>query len=151
VVRPARRTLVLVGAYALVSAIIAGVVLYLSSRQQSLPDKLSDWIAEREPSCLGGKPHVERSRPSDRPDLFPDLLPHARSLAVVACDYGGPVTIVLGFASPRDMTRAFAGSTSARGDIWCLKGREAFSGKTLDPGQLPDFCRRLHGAVRPAA
>ena len=122
--------------------------MYFNSRPQSLPAKLSDWIAEREPSCLGGRPKIERSLPSARPDLFPDLLPHAESLAVVACDDLGPVTIVLKFRSRGSLTRAFARSNTARRDKWCFTGRDAFSGSTLDPGQLETFCRRLRGSIQ---
>src|SRR4051794_16922228 len=139
--RPARLLLVL-AAVGLV-ALGTGAVLYFSSRPQSLPAKLADWIAEREHTCLGGKPRIQRSLPSERPDLYPDLLPHAESLAVVACEEGGPVTIVLRFGSHAELARAFAGSTSARRSEWCFSGREAFDGSTLDRGQLPDFCRRL--------
>lgn len=140
-----------IGLAVLFIAIAVGTILYVSSGPQALPDKLSDWIADDEPSCLGGKPKVERLPPSERPDLFPDLLPHARTLAVVACEEGGPVTIVLSFGTRHAMNRAFAASKSARRDTWCLVGGQAFSGETLDPGELADFCRRLHGTVRAAA
>jgi hypothetical protein len=138
--------LFLAAAVALV-ALGVGAILYFSSRPQSLPAKLADWIAEREPSCLGGKPKIDRSPPSARPDLYPDLLPHAESLAVVACEEGGPVTIVLRFRSHAELARAFAGSASARRSKWCFSGREAFDGTTLDRGQLQDFCQRLHGTI----
>jgi hypothetical protein len=132
---------------ALLAAIAAAAILYFTTRPQSLPAKLSDWIAEREPSCLGGKPKVERSKPSTRPDLYPDLLPHAESLAVVACEDLGPVTVVLTFRSRDELTRAFASSKSARRSKWCFSGREAFDGSGLDRGQLDSFCQRLHGTV----
>jgi hypothetical protein len=125
----------------------AGATLYFTSRPQSLPAKLADWIAEREPSCEGGKPKIDRSEPSARPDLYPDLLPHAESLAVVACQDLGPVTIVLKFGSRGELTRAFANSTSARRSRWCFTGKEAFDGGSLNRGQLEMFCERLHGTI----
>jgi hypothetical protein len=137
----------LIVAAVLLVAIGAGAIVYFTTRPQSLPATLSDWIAEREPSCLGGKPVIERSKPSARPDLYPDLLPRAESLAVVACRDGGPVTVVLKFRSRDSLARAFAGSVSARRSRWCFSGREAFSGSGLDRGWLDAFCERLHGTV----
>jgi hypothetical protein len=142
-----RRRRLLLPAAALIVAVVAGAILYFTTRPQSLPEKLSDWIAERERSCLGGKPTIERTKPAARPDLYPDLLPHAESLAVVGCDYGGPVTIVLTFRSRGDLTRAFASSKSARRSRWCFTGREAFDGSGLDRGQLDAFCRRVDGTL----
>lgn len=141
----------LIAAAGIVAVLAAAVIVYVATRPQSLPDKLSAWIAEREPSCLGGKPKVERAKPSTRPDLYPDLLPHAESLAVVACQDVGPVTVVLTFRSRDDLKRAFASSKSARHTEWCSSGREAFDGAGLDRGQLEAFCRRLHGNVVPAS
>jgi len=143
-----RARLLLVVAAAAVAAVAVGAILSRNSRPQDLPAKLGDWIVQRDPSCLDGKPEIKRSRPSARPDLYPDLLPHAESLSVVACEYLGPVTVVLKFGSRAELTRAFAASKDARSSKWCFTGREAFDGSTLDPGELETFCRRLRGTIR---
>ena len=137
-------------AVVVVVVVAAVAVVHFASRSQDLPEKLSDLIAARDPSCLGGKPAIDRSRPSARPDLYPDLRPYAESLAVVACDYGGPVTVVLGFTSRSRLERAFTTSRGAGRSGWCFIGRMAFDGATLDAGQLPLFCKQLHGTLRAA-
>jgi hypothetical protein len=137
-------------------ALVAGAILLV--RHLNEPDTLSEKVAglilDATPhkSCLGGAASRTTVRASERPDLFPDLIPAARSAQVVACEHLGAVSVVLEFGSRGELERAFARSSSARSSGWCVVGAGAFSGRFLDrPADLARFCRELHGTVRPPA
>ena len=129
--------------------VVAGVIALV--RHLNEPTTLQERVAALvgDPSCLGGGATRERVRAAERPDLYPDLLPQARSVVIVACDYGGPVSIVVEFHSAAALQRAFAHSRTARRSRWCVVGEGAFDGNTLDHrGDLARFCSRVHGTVR---
>jgi hypothetical protein len=121
-----------------VLAATAVLVVREVDKTETLPEKLGGLIVNATPgrSCIGREASLERVSASDRPDLYPDLLPYARSAEVVSCDDLGAVSVVVEFSSNTELQRALARSRSARDSAWCVVGAAAFSGRSLDhPGQ----------------
>jgi hypothetical protein len=103
------------------------------------------------PHCLDGHASTETVRAADRPDLYPDLLPAARSAHIVACEHLGAVSVVVEFGSRAELERALGRSRSARSRAWCEVGAGAFDGNYLDrPTDLARYCRELRGTLQPA-
>jgi hypothetical protein len=135
--------------------LVVGVIVLAVhlSGPHTLPEKLGDLIVHVTPNphCLDGQASIETVRAADRPDLYPDLLPAARSAHMVACEHLGAVSLVVEFRSRAELERALGRSRSARRRAWCEVGAGAFDGKFLDrPTDLARFCRELHGTLRPA-
>jgi hypothetical protein len=141
----------------LVGAAAAGVaaIAYNASRPDSLPDRLSNWVGD--PSCLGGKAQVKRGDVEDLKYGAPEFVRFADSLTIVTCEDLGPVTWVVRFRSRAELLHAFLlvprrappHRESVARDNWCLVGRSAFSGNTLDhKGDLPRFCCRVQGSIQ---
>jgi hypothetical protein len=144
-----RPLIYVVTAVATLALIAGGVALVSYIRSpKTVPDKLDSWIHHDAGSCLMKREPVSAA---SRPDIYPDLLSRADSGVMVACDFGGPFTVVLGFGSRERLERAFAHSRSAAHSGWCIAGDEAFDGRWLDPGELRRFCGRLGGSLRPRA
>jgi len=141
------------------SALVVGAVLVAGSillvHHLNEPGTLSEKLGglmldEAHHSCLNGQVSHERVSAAARPDLYPDLLPRARSAENVACEYGGEVSTLMHFQDRAALESAFRRSRSARTSGWCLVGASAFDGAFLDHRwSLRRYCARLGGTVRP--
>jgi hypothetical protein len=138
----------------LVAAVIAvgAILIVRSDGPQTLSEKLGDLIVGEavNHSCIGHKASLQNVTATKRPDLYPDLLPRARSAELVACEDIGAVSVVLHFRDRVSLARAFRHSKSGKESGWCLVGSSAFDGALLDHrSSLRRYCARLHGTVRP--
>lgn len=141
------------------SALVAGAVLIAGAillvhhlnEPHTLSEKLGAlMLDEAHHSCLNGEVSRTRVSAAERPDLYPDLLPHARSAENLACDYGGEVSTLMRFDDRAALETAFRRSRSARTSGWCVVGSSAFDGAFLDHRwSLRRYCARLGGTVRP--
>ena len=141
------------------SALLVGVALTVGAvllvrhlnEPQTLSEKLGAlMLAEAHHSCLNGQASRTAVSAAERPDLYPDLLPRARSAENVACDDGGEVSTVLHFEDRAALESAFRRSRSAQTSGWCVVGPSAFDGAFLDHRwSLRRYCARLRGTVRP--
>jgi hypothetical protein len=140
------------------SAVVVGVALVVGAlvlvhhlnEPETLSEKLGALMLQTaHHSCLNGKASHERLTATERPDLYPDLLPRVRSAEIVACEYGGEVSIVLHFKDRRALRRALSRSRSAKTSGWCVVDASAFDGALFDrASSLRRYCARLHGTVR---
>ena len=141
------------GALVAGAVLVAGAILLVHhlNEPRTLSEKLGALMFdEAGRSCLNGQVSRERVRAAERPDLYPDLLPRARSAENLACDHGGEVSTVMHFEDRTALERAFRGSRSARTSGWCVVGSSAFDGAFLDHRwSLRRYCARLGGTVRP--
>jgi hypothetical protein len=132
--------------------LVAGSIFLVHhlNEPQTLSEKLGAlMLDEAHHSCLNGQASRERVSAAERPDLYPDLLPRARSAENVACEYGGEVSTLMHFQDRAALERAFRRSRSARASGWCLVGASAFDGAFLDHrSSLRRYCARLGGTVR---
>jgi hypothetical protein len=146
--RRTRWAALIVGVAGVVGAIL---VVRALDAPHTLSEKLGDlMLVEAHHSCLDGKPSFDRFTAKERPDLYPDLLPRARSVENVACDYGGEVSTIVHFGNRHALRRAFRRSSSAKSSGWCVVDATAFDGAYLDhPWSLRYYCKRLHGELRP--
>jgi hypothetical protein len=141
------------GALILAAAVIAGTIFLL--RGITAPPTLAEhlgqlMLVEGHHSCLNGQASREHFTAAERPDLYPDLLPRARSVENVSCEYGGEISTMVHFNDRRALQRAFRRSNSAKTSGWCIVDTSAFNGGYLDhPWSLRYYCNRLHGTVRP--
>src|SRR4051812_22898270 len=135
------------------AAVIVGAILIVRAvtGPQTLAERLGElMLVESHHSCLNGQASRERFTAAERPDLYPDLLPRARSVEMVSCEYGGEVSTMVHFEDRRTLQRAFRRSSKAKSSGWCVLGASAFDGAYLDhPWSLRYYCNRLHGTVRP--
>lgn len=132
---------------------IAVLAFRPSSGSHTLAQRVGQMIVASTPerSCIGGKASIRTLRASERPDLYPDLLPSTKSAQIVSCEDLGAVSVVVEFRSRVALKQAFARSRSARASSWCLVGTGAFDGPTLNHRtDLATYCRTLHGTVRRA-
>jgi hypothetical protein len=140
-------------AFVVAIALLVGAVSL--ARHLEAPETLSEKLGglmldEAHHSCLNGEASRTGVSAVERPDLYPDLLPRARSAENVACDYGGEVSTVLHFNDRAALDSAFRRSRSARTSGWCVVGSSAFDGAFLDhPWSLRRYCAQLRGTVRP--
>jgi hypothetical protein len=141
------------GALIVGAAVIVGTILLVRgiAGPPTLAERLGQlMLVEGHHSCLNGQASRERLTAAERPDLYPDLLPRARSVENVSCDYGGEVSTMVHFEDRRALQRAFRRSSSAKASRWCVVDATAFDGAYLDhPWSLRYYCTRLHGTVRP--
>jgi hypothetical protein len=132
---------------------VVGAILLMRGLDtpQTLSEKLGDlMLVEGHHSCLNGQASRERFTAAERPDLYPDLLPRARSVENVSCEYGGEVSTMVHFENRHELQRAFRRSSSAKSSGWCVVDASAFDGAYLDhPWSLRYYCNRLHGTLRP--
>jgi hypothetical protein len=133
--------------------LVVGAILLV--RALSGPDTVAEKLGalmfdEGHHSCLNGHATIKGFTAAQRPDLYPDLLPRAHSVQMVACDDGGEVSTLVHFEDRAALDVAYRRSKSARDSGWCVVGSSAFDGAYLDhPWSLRFYCRRLHGTVRP--
>jgi hypothetical protein len=141
------------GALVVGAVLVVGAILLVHhlNEPRTLSEKLGAlMLDEAHHSCLNGQVSRTRVSAAERPDLYPDLLPRARSAENVACEYGGEVSTLVHFDDRAALESAFRRSRSARGSGWCVVGASAFDGAFLDHRwSLRSYCARLHGAVRP--
>ena len=139
--------LVIAGVLAVGAVVLVGEL----SGPDTVAEKLGGLMFdEGHRSCLNGHATIERFAAAERPDLYPDLLPRAKTVENVACDYGGEVSTLVHFKDRAALDAAFRRSKSARNSGWCVVGSSAFDGAYLDhPWSLRRYCMRLHGTVRP--
>jgi hypothetical protein len=132
---------------------VVGAILLVRALDapQTLSEKLGDlMLVEAHHSCLDGKPSFDRFTAKERPDLYPDLLPRARSVDNVSCEDLGEVSTMVHFENRHVLQRAFRLSSSAKSSGWCVVDATAFDGAYLDhPWSLRYYCHRLHGELRP--
>jgi len=141
------------------SAIVVAVALIFGAASlvrhlnepKTLPGKLGAlMLDEAHHSCLNGEVSRESVSSAERPDLYPDLLPRARSAENMACDDGGEVLTLLHFDDRAALENAFRRSRSANTSGWCVVGSSAFDGAFLDHRRsLRRYCAHVHGTVRP--
>jgi hypothetical protein len=139
--------------------LIAGAVLVVGAillvRGLSGPDTVAEKLGammfdEGRHSCLNGHATIERFTAAERPDVYPDLLPRAHSVEMVACEDIGEVSTLVHFRDRAALDLAFRRSKSAKDSGWCVVGSSAFDGGYLDHRwSLRRYCTRLHGTVRP--